>query len=247
MAASILIAARVVGINVRIVNPVDDDAEEEVPALPFVLRLVVEIGFGTGPRTDTGADNDDTAPDEDPDAIDDGPVVLVTMAADAAAYVIGAGTLAVLVATLRFLYLMGAGAAATGGRPAVPLFGCFLLLVAVDMVVICRLLFDSLSKVGRVGVKMMSIEGRLLLVVVVVVVVFTPSFLLLLLAIATLVLVPGVTGLLLNDGDTKSAFVLFIFMEIFVVPLVVEFCIFRSYIVSLEIGMVVPYDIIFFY
>jgi len=128
-----------VGINVRIVNPVDDDAEEEVPALPFVLRLVVEIGFGTGPRTDTGADNDDTAPDEDPDAIDDGPVVLVTMAADAAAYVIGAGTLAVLVATLRFLYLMGAGAAATGGRAAVPLapvltFRFVILVVPEDFV-----------------------------------------------------------------------------------------------------------------
>ena len=84
-------------------------------------------------------------------------------------------------------------------------------------------------------------NGKLLVVVA-----FTEralSFVLLLPAVAaaTLVAVPGVTGLLLNDGDTKSAFVLFIFMEIFVVPLVVEFCIFRSYIVSLEIGIVVPF------
>ena len=33
------------------------------------------------------------------------------------------------------------------------------------------------------------------------------------------------------------------FMKIFVVPLVVEFCIFRSDIVSLEIGIVVPFII----
>ena len=126
------------GIKVRIVNPVDDDAEDTVLALPFVLRIVVEIGFGTGPRTDNGEDDDDTAPDEEMDAIGDGPVVVVTMAADAAAYVVGAGTLAVvLVATLRFLYLMGAGAAAaaaTGGRAVVPLtpvmaFRFFILVV----------------------------------------------------------------------------------------------------------------------
>ena len=126
------------GIKVRIVNPVDDDAEDTVLALPFVLRIVVEIGFGTGPRTDNGEDDDDTAPDEEMDAIGDGPVVVVTMAADAAAYVVGAGTFAVvLVATLRFLYLMGAGAAAaaaTSGRAAVPLapvmaFRFFILVV----------------------------------------------------------------------------------------------------------------------
>ena len=129
------------GIKVRIVNPVDDDAEDTVLALPFVLRIVVEIGFGTGPRTDNGEDDDDTAPDEEMDAIGDGPVVVVTMAADAAAYVVGAGTFAVvLVATLRFLYLMGAGAAtadaaaATGGRAVVPLtpvmaFRFFILVV----------------------------------------------------------------------------------------------------------------------
>lgn len=126
------------GIKVRIVNPVDDD-EDTAPEIPLLLRIVVEIGFGTGPRTDNGEeDNDDAAPDEEMDAIGDGPVVVVTMAADAAAYVVGAGTFAVvLVVTLRFLYLVGAGAAAaaaTSGRAAVPLasvmaFRFFILVV----------------------------------------------------------------------------------------------------------------------